>query len=69
MNTPIHTTVTKDKTFIIVVEPISAESFQELIQRGSNLWPDAPPAIKEFADIITNGKIMQDYRSQDTSKN
>lgn len=38
--------------------------FQELIQRGSNLWPDAPPEIKEFADLVTNGKVMQDYYRQ-----
>lgn len=44
------------------------ESFKELVQRGSNLWPDASHGIKEFADIVTNGKILQDYVSQDTSK-
>lgn len=38
--------------------------FQELIQRGANLWPDAPPEIKEFADLVTNGKVMQDYYRQ-----
>jgi hypothetical protein len=43
-------------------------AFQELIQRGANLWPDAPPAIKEFADLVTSGRVMQDYRKQDTSK-
>lgn len=42
--------------------------FKELIQRGANLWPDAPPYIKELADIITNdGTIQQDYVGQDTS--
>jgi len=40
------------------------KSFQELIQRGANLWPDAPPEIKEFADLVTNGKVMQDYYRQ-----
>lgn len=40
------------------------ESFQELIQRGANLWPDAPPEIKDFADLVTNGKVMQDYYRQ-----
>jgi hypothetical protein len=39
--------------------------FQELIQRGANLWPDAPADIKALADIITNGKIMQDYTAQE----
>jgi hypothetical protein len=43
-------------------------AFQELIQRGANLWPDAPPAIKEFADLVTSGRVMPDYHKQDTSK-
>lgn len=37
------------------------EHFQELVQRGSNLWPDAPPQIKRIADLVTSGKVMQDY--------
>lgn len=35
--------------------------FQELVQRGSNLWPDAPAPIKRIADMVTSGKIMQVY--------
>lgn len=42
--------------------------FQELVQRGANLWPDASPAIKEFADRVTNGKVMQDYYSDQLAK-
>lgn len=48
---------------------VSAETwpqFQELVQRGANLWPDAPPAIKEFADLVTTGKVQQDYRAQES---
>jgi len=37
------------------------KNFQELIQRGANLWPDAPASIKRLADLITSGKIMQEY--------
>jgi hypothetical protein len=44
-------------------------AFKELIQRGANLWPDAPPEIKSFADLITNGEVLQDYALQDTSSN
>lgn len=43
---------------------VSDTAFKQLIQRGANLWPDAPPEIKEFADLITNGKVLQDYRAQ-----
>jgi hypothetical protein len=56
----VHTTV-------IVVSPSSQQMFQELVQRATNLWPDAPPEIKEFADVITNGHVLQNYWSQDTS--
>lgn len=43
-------------------------AFKELIHRGANLWPDAPPAIKQLADLLSHGKILQDYQHQDTSK-
>jgi len=51
-------------TLIITVSDDSVSAFRELIQRGANLWPAAPPEIKELADLITSGKILQDYRSQ-----
>lgn len=35
--------------------------FQETIQRGTNLWPDAPAVIKTFADMVTSGKVLQVY--------
>jgi len=38
--------------------------FQELIQRGANLWPDAPDYIKRAADLLTTGKVMQDYENK-----
>jgi hypothetical protein len=54
----------EDLIDIIVSSPQSISAFKELIQRGANLWPDAPAEIKEFADLITSGQILQDYRSQ-----
>lgn len=42
--------------------------FQELVHRATNLWPDAPPEVKEFADMVTVGHVQQDYQGQDTSK-
>jgi len=44
--------------------PEAVGAFKELVQRGSNLWPDAPPVIKEFADVITTGSVQQDYWAQ-----
>ena len=53
---------------LISVHTMHAAAFRELVQRGANLWPDAPPYIKELADIITNnGVVQQDYYAQDTS--
>jgi hypothetical protein len=53
---------------IIIDTAESVKAFEELVQRGANLWPDAQPEIKEFADLITNGKILQKYREQAKDK-
>lgn len=41
-----------------------AEDFkllQEIMHRATNLWPEAPPQVKRLADMVTNGKVLQDY--------
>lgn len=56
---------------LLMISIHSTESlahFQELVHRAVNLWPDAHPEIKEFADKVTNGKVMQDYRTQEYYK-
>lgn len=58
---------TEHAATVIVINLPSMGAFQELVHRATNLWPDAPPEIKEFADVITNGHILQDYYGQDTS--
>lgn len=35
---------------------------QQIMQRATNLWPDAPANIKQVADIVTNGQVMQPYK-------
>lgn len=62
-----------DNDVTIVVEgEDSVKNFMELVQRATNLWPDAPPEIKAFADKITNYQwadgALQDYDQQNTSK-
>lgn len=42
--------------------------FKEVLFRATNTWPDAPPEVKELADLVCEGSILQDYHSQDTSK-
>lgn len=48
----------------ITVDAKEWKRFQELVHRGANLWADAPDFIKRAADLITNGKVMQDYSSK-----
>lgn len=41
--------------------------FKELVSRALNVWPDCHPALKEFGDILTHGKVLQDnYWAQRT---
>lgn len=42
----------------------TTENFKTLVQRAMNTWPDAPAELKEFADLLLEGKILQDYKSQ-----
>lgn len=45
----------------------AAALLKEVFQRATNLWPDAPPEIKELADLVIDGEIKQNYWAQDTS--
>lgn len=38
--------------------------FQRLVNRALGTWDNAPAQIKEFGDMVTEGKILQDYQSQ-----
>jgi len=64
MTLAIHPVSKQSAGFIVIIPDESVEHFKQLVQRGTNLWPDAPPEIKEFADIVTNGEVYQDYFSQ-----
>lgn len=52
----------------LTVDPKLLPAFKMLINRGLNVWDKAPAEIKELGDIICEGRILQDYGSQDTSK-
>jgi hypothetical protein len=80
----IEVKIVADSLVVFVDTPESVAKFKQLVQRATNLWPDADPEIKEFADLVTNADIvkqysvvlrdgsrpkgLQDYRNQDTSK-
>lgn len=44
------------------------EAFKEMVARGLNVWPDAPPALKEFHDNLLHGYPLQDYYAQSNVK-
>lgn len=46
----------------VTVDGKDVKHFKELVQRGANLWPDAPASIKTLADLVTTGKVLQDYK-------
>ncbi len=49
---------------ISIVDDESITNFKDLVHRATNLWPDAPPEIKRFADLLIHGTELQDYDSQ-----
>ena len=40
----------------------SWKNFKQLVQNGSGLYPDLPAEIKTFADEVTVGVALQDYK-------
>lgn len=48
----------------IWIKTADIPAFKELVFRATNLWPDAPPEIKRFSDLLLHGKVLQDYDSQ-----
>jgi hypothetical protein len=63
----IETTYRGSTELTIEVPAEQLANFTELIRRGANLWPDAPAEIKEFHDMLRHGRVLQNYRAQDTS--
>lgn len=57
-----------DMHLVITIDGGSCKDFTTAMNRALNCWPDAPPELKELADMLNHGKILQDYYSQDTSK-
>ena len=47
---------------IIIDTAESYKNFQRLVQNGSGLYPDLPAEIKAFADEVTVGRILQEYK-------
>lgn len=49
------------------VRIVGAESialFKQMVRRANNCWDTAPAEMKEFSDVVTEGRILQDYQAQ-----
>ena len=65
----IHCRVHRDSTneieeIGIIITKKSMARFTELINAALNTKPMAHPELKEFGDMLTEGKILQDYYQQ-----
>lgn len=50
-----------DEDYIITVDGESISQFKELVNRALNCWDDAPKDLKELGDMLSHGKILQQY--------
>lgn len=62
----IHARVSRDSSEAIseIHFSVTAESlpnFTKLVNRALNCWPNAPAELKQLGDMLTEGKILQDY--------
>lgn len=48
---------------VIVIDTAeSYKAFQKLVHQGNNLYPNNPVEIKELADMVSSGKVLQEYK-------
>ena len=63
--TPIQSPMDGEVLYIqILIDKNSLIAFKQLVNRAMNTWDRAPAELKVFADMITEGKVLQDYKSQ-----
>lgn len=51
-------------TISVFGSPWLVEQMKVLIQRGAATWSEAPAEIKGLADLVTSGRVMQDYNQR-----
>ena len=61
----IHIPESNENILIIVLTQDSADNFKTLVNRALNTWADAPAELKEFGDILLEGKPLQNYKVQE----
>jgi hypothetical protein len=42
----------------------SIPDFKAMVDRALNCWDRAPPDLKQLGDLLTHGRVTQDYNSQ-----
>lgn len=47
---------------ILITSDEDIQLFKQLVNRAMNCWDRAPAKIKEFGDLVTEGKIQQKYQ-------
>lgn len=56
------TLATQQLMYVMVEGNEDVAAFKKLIQAGSDLNPNLRPAMKELADLVTNGAVLQNYQ-------
>lgn len=63
--TPTFWAGTKDlQSLSLLITGASLERLQTLVDRALNTWDSAHPELKELGDMLTHGRITQDYYAQ-----
>lgn len=58
-----HTIVVSSAALYLIIEGADdIAAFKKLVQQGSNLEPNMTASMKELADLVTSGEILQNYR-------
>jgi alkylhydroperoxidase/carboxymuconolactone decarboxylase family protein YurZ len=63
--TPTFWPGTKElQSISLLVTGGSLERLKTLVDRALNTWDSAHPELKELGDMLTHGKVTQDYYGQ-----
>ncbi len=53
-----------DEIQLSVTTPNSLANFTQLVNRALNCWDEAPKELKELGDMLTHGRITQEYKDK-----
>jgi len=61
LNVTTYTDPENKPQVIIIARGKELENLKQVISKSLNCWDKAPASLKELADILCHGKILQDY--------